>query len=55
MEVTTALFAFVREEVDETMQVSLKENIFRTKKKSERAQTNLTMNDFIATSGYTGD
>ena len=52
VEVAAALFALVREEVDETVQVSLKENdIWQKLKKELTAFANLTMKDFTATSG----
>ena len=52
VEVAAALLALVREEVDKTVQVSLKENkIFAQTKKRKMSIVNLTMKDFTATSG----
>ena len=51
VEVAAALFALFREEVDETVQVSLKKNQNICKKKRKRSIADLTMKDFTATSG----
>ena len=51
VEVAAALLALVREEVDKTVQVSLKEDKTVRTMKRKMSMANLTMKDFTATSG----